>query len=118
MVLWLHLQVKSMKDDNPLVLFSGDAFSPSSMSSVTLGSHMPPVLNSIGIRVACIGNHDFDLGLATCTNLVKECKFPWLMSNVRDAETGWCAQGIDGCQLPAVAADAAGNCNSLKMLNN
>ncbi|GBP80721.1 hypothetical protein EVAR_57192_1, partial [Eumeta japonica] len=44
---------------NPLVLFSGDAFSPSMY-----------------------------FGLETLSNLVAQCNFPWLMSNVIDNETG------------------------------
>jgi 2',3'-cyclic-nucleotide 2'-phosphodiesterase (5'-nucleotidase family) len=45
-----------------LLLFAGDVFNPSVESSVTRGSHMVPVLNMLGIDVACIGNHDFDFG--------------------------------------------------------
>lgn len=35
--------------DVPLVLFSGDAFSPSVMSTVTKGKQMPPILNALGV---------------------------------------------------------------------
>ncbi len=37
------VQIHSLSDEQPLVLFSGDAFSPSSFSTITLGQHMPPV---------------------------------------------------------------------------
>lgn len=46
-----------------LTLFSGDAFSPSIMSTVTRGKQMPPILNETGIHAAVPGNHDFDFGL-------------------------------------------------------
>jgi hypothetical protein len=39
------------------VLFSGDAFNPSAMSTITKGKHMVPVLNDLGTHVACMGNH-------------------------------------------------------------
>lgn len=39
----------------PLVLFSGDCFSPSLMSVSTLGKQMVPVMNSLGITAACVG---------------------------------------------------------------
>jgi hypothetical protein len=42
------------------VFFSGDVFAPSLMSTVTKGKHMVPFLNMMGIKAACIGNHDFD----------------------------------------------------------
>lgn len=38
-----------------ITLFSGDAFNPSLESSVTKGSHMVPVLNSIGTDCAAVG---------------------------------------------------------------
>lgn len=44
-----------MAADHPLVVFSGDAFNPSLLSTITLGEHMPPILNEIGVHVACIG---------------------------------------------------------------
>lgn len=51
--------VKSFADESPLVLFSGDAFSPSMLSFFTQGEEMVPVLNSIGTMCAVFGNHDF-----------------------------------------------------------
>lgn len=38
----------------PLVLFSGDAFNPSLMSTITKGKQMVPVLNASRIDVACM----------------------------------------------------------------
>ncbi|PNW85312.1 hypothetical protein CHLRE_03g180450v5 [Chlamydomonas reinhardtii] len=67
---------------NPLVLFSGDAYNPSLMSTITLGKQMPPVLNEIGVNVSCVGNHDFDYGLENMMKLNSQCNFPWLMANV------------------------------------
>jgi hypothetical protein len=48
-------QVKSHSAANPLVLFSGDAFNPSIMSTLTLGKQMVPVLNAIGVHVSVRG---------------------------------------------------------------
>ncbi len=72
----------------PLVLFSGDAFSPSTHSTITKGQHMVPVLNALGISCASAGNHDFDAGFAQAERLFLQCKFPWLLSNVLDKSTG------------------------------
>lgn len=44
-------------DIQPLIIFSGDVFSPSTESSVLKGEHMVPVLNNLGIDLACYGNH-------------------------------------------------------------
>ncbi|KAJ8710361.1 hypothetical protein PYW07_009727 [Mythimna separata] len=80
--------VKAMQHLNPLVLFSGDVFSPSMLSTFTKGEQMVPVLNEIGTHCAVFGNHDFDFGLDVLSGLVAQCNFPWLMSNVIDNETG------------------------------
>ncbi|KAK5648260.1 hypothetical protein RI129_003152 [Pyrocoelia pectoralis] len=80
--------IKSFQHLNPLVLFSGDAFSPSMLSTFTKGQQMVPVLNSVGVHCAVYGNHDFDHGLDVLSQWVAQTEFPWLMSNVLDNETG------------------------------
>ncbi|KAB0805200.1 hypothetical protein PPYR_02170 [Photinus pyralis] len=80
--------IKSFQNLNPLILFSGDAFSPSMLSTFTKGQQMVPVLNSIGVHCAVYGNHDFDHGLDVLSQWVAQTEFPWLMSNVLDNETG------------------------------
>ncbi|XP_048484185.1 mannosylglucosyl-3-phosphoglycerate phosphatase [Plutella xylostella] len=80
--------VRQLQHLNPLVLFSGDAFSPSMLSTFTKGEQMVPVLNEVGTNCAVFGNHDFDFGLEVLSGLVSQCSFPWLMSNVIDNETG------------------------------
>ncbi|KAH8596773.1 5'-nucleotidase [Bisporella sp. PMI_857] len=71
-----------------LTFFSGDAFNPSLESSVTKGSHMVPILNTIGTDVACVGNHDLDFGVKQFRHLAGQCKFPWLLANVLDPALG------------------------------
>ncbi|XP_030759392.1 protein 5NUC [Sitophilus oryzae] len=80
--------IKSFQHLNPLILFSGDAFSPSMLSTFTRGEQMVPVLNEIGTHCAVLGNHDFDHGLEVLSQWVAQTDFPWLMSNVVDNETG------------------------------
>ncbi|EFJ51913.1 hypothetical protein VOLCADRAFT_103101 [Volvox carteri f. nagariensis] len=75
------------KGANPLVCFSGDAYNPSLMSTITMGKQMVAVLNEIGVDVSCLGNHDFDYGLENLMKLNSRCNFPWLMANVMEAGT-------------------------------
>ena len=72
----------------PLVFFSGDAFNPSMMSTITKGAQMVPVLNALNLTAACYGNHDFDFGVDTLLRLRSKCTFPWFISNVKVKETG------------------------------
>ncbi|KAI0031814.1 Metallo-dependent phosphatase [Vararia minispora EC-137] len=73
-----------------LSLFSGDVFSPSVESTVTRGSHLVPVMNVLAPDVALLGNHDFDFGTRYphLCKLMKDTRFPWLLSNVIDNTTG------------------------------
>eukprot|EP00892_Ulva_mutabilis_P009954 jgi/Ulvmu1/7330/UM035_0119.1 len=75
------------QDYGALVLFSGDSFNPSLMSTVTKGAQMPPVLNAAGVQAAAVGNHDLDFGLSRFAQLSAECTFPWLMANLLDKRT-------------------------------
>lgn len=80
--------VKSFAHLNPLILFSGDVFSPSMLSTFTKGEQMSKVLNELNTHCAVLGNHEFDFGLEVLSKRLSECNFPWLMSNVIDNETG------------------------------
>ncbi|KAI6116926.1 Metallo-dependent phosphatase-like protein [Pisolithus croceorrhizus] len=71
-----------------LSLFSGDLFSPSMESTVTRGSHMVPIINELAPDIALTGNHDFDFGYPHLTKLVQDTRFPWLLSNIIDEDTG------------------------------
>ncbi|KAK0723540.1 Metallo-dependent phosphatase-like protein [Lasiosphaeria miniovina] len=71
-----------------VTLFSGDVFNPSLESSVTKGAHMIPLLNKIGTRCACVGNHDLDFGVMQFRHLTSKCDFPWLLANVLDPALG------------------------------
>jgi 5'-nucleotidase len=73
---------------SPLVFFSGDAFNPSMMSTITKGAQMVPVLNALNLTAACYGNHDFDFGVDTLLKLRNKCTFPWFISNVKVRATG------------------------------
>ncbi|KAG8885508.1 hypothetical protein FRB97_000833 [Tulasnella sp. 331] len=78
-----------------LVLFSGDVFSPSTESSVTRGSHMVPVMNHLMPDISLTGNHEFDFGYPHLVKLLEACKFPWILSNIVDTETGNPPQGLE-----------------------
>jgi len=76
--------INQRKDLNPMVFFSGDAFNPSLMSTVTKGKHMVHVLNALGLTCAVYGNHDFDFGVDVLVEWKNLSNFPWLISNVTD----------------------------------
>ncbi|XP_055388956.1 protein 5NUC-like [Condylostylus longicornis] len=77
--------LRQFADSNPLILFSGDAFNPSFVSTYTKGRHMVPFLNMLKIHTACVGNHDLDFGVDHLEYLMGSTRFPWLLSNIFDA---------------------------------
>jgi len=88
-------QEEEEKGRTPLSLFSGDAWSPSIMTTIVRGIQMVPVLNAMKLDAACLGNHDLDLGIAEFTMLIDECNFPWICSNVKDTAV---EQPLGGCE--------------------
>ena len=71
-----------------MVLFSGDALSPSAMSTITRGEQMAPVLRECGVACAVLGNHDLDWGLELAKDLVGSTGCPWVLANVFDSAHG------------------------------
>lgn len=99
--------VRELRDDiapkELLILFSGDFVGPSLTSCITQGAHMIEAFNTLGVRYACFGNHDFDYGyqnlkdrlkgktdgLQLSSEVLKKNEFPettttWLSSNLSD----------------------------------
>ena len=89
--------------EDPLVLFSGDAWNPSLLSQVTDGAHMVEALNTMGVACSVIGNHDLDLGVDNCVKQISNCDFPWLCSNCWHKDNG---DPLGGCEEVAVIQHA------------
>src|SRR5437667_1819016 len=72
-------------------VLSGDLFSPSALGTAPYdggqlnGRQMVSVLNTMGLDVATFGNHEFDLARAAFEDRLRESRFQWVSSNVRDS---------------------------------
>ena len=69
-----------------ITTFGGDLISPSVMSGLTEGAQMIELMNAIGVDVAVPGNHEFDFGPEIAARRIAEANFPWLGTNVLDAD--------------------------------
>ncbi|CAI2732500.1 unnamed protein product [Schistosoma spindalis] len=69
-----------------IVLFSGDCLSPSYISNITQGQHIPPIMNKMFINCSLFGNHEFDFGMNNFYKCINQCNFSWINSNVYDKE--------------------------------
>ena len=90
----LQTLLQSHAHVDPLVLFSGDALSPSLESQATKGSHMVDALNKLNVNAAVPGNHEFDFGLENFEEQVGRSSFPWLLSNLVQQKTGLPPSGV------------------------
>jgi 2',3'-cyclic-nucleotide 2'-phosphodiesterase (5'-nucleotidase family) len=89
--------VKELRAKNPNTLFllAGDFLSPSVLSTYLKGRQMIAVLDAIGLDAVTFGNHEFDFGPEVLVERMRESRFAWISSNVRDPRTGG---GLGGAQ--------------------
>lgn len=69
-----------------LLTFGGDLISPSLASGLTQGAHMVEILGAMRPVAAVLGNHEFDFGAEVLRRRMAESAFPWLVSNVSEAD--------------------------------
>ncbi|KAA8649586.1 hypothetical protein EYZ11_005955 [Aspergillus tanneri] len=110
-----------------LTIFSGDAFSPSLEASVLKGAHMGPVLDYVGVDLACYGNHDFDFGNDRLVELSSHLRFPWVLSNAHHAgekdrllacaqeSVTWTVDGVKIGFFGLAGTDWPSNCENLPL---
>ena len=80
--------IRNRKRMRPLVLGGGNCFGPSLEGAVTRGAKMVGVLNELGVRGMCLGQHDFCYGMDRLRELSVLSDFPFYLCNVIDEGTG------------------------------
>jgi 5'-nucleotidase/UDP-sugar diphosphatase len=82
--------VKTLRARNPNTLFlvAGDFLSPSILSTYLKGRQMIAALDAVGVDAVTFGNHEFDFGPAVLLERMRESRFVWISSNVRDRRSG------------------------------
>jgi len=76
---------------NTLLMLGGDFFSPSAVGTALVdgarlaGRQMVATLNATGVDLAVFGNHEFDLREPEFLSRLGESRFPYLATNVTDA---------------------------------
>ena len=75
-------------DPNAVLVSAGDWFQGTPEGMIPRGLLMIDMMNALGYRFACVGNHDFDLGEAELPKLGNRAKFPFLGSNIVDKTSG------------------------------
>ncbi|MFZ1814558.1 MAG: 5'-nucleotidase C-terminal domain-containing protein [Rhizobiaceae bacterium] len=100
----LAAAIKQERAANPntMVVNAGDLISPSLLSGLNQGEHMIVLSNMIGTDVMTPGNHEFDFGKDVAFQRMKESKFPWIASNMTNAD-GSAVDGIAATMMKEVS---------------
>ena len=72
--------------DNSLTTVGGDFLSPSLLSGLDQGANMIAMFNAVGVDYVSLGNHEFDFGPDVAMQRMAESNFPWIATNVLDAD--------------------------------
>lgn len=72
-----------VKQQHPdILLDAGDMFTGALVSDAFYGESVMAVMNRMGYRASILGNHEFDYGLKTMRDRVRQARFPVLSANV------------------------------------
>ncbi len=84
----LKTAIDLVREENKhtLVAFGGDLGGGTLFGGVYQGFPIVEAFNRIDIDIANFGQHDFDFGSHVTKELVQESEFPWISSNLTDAE--------------------------------
>lgn len=82
-------KVKKSNQDRTLILGGGDLYQGSAVSNILKGVPVQEVMSKMGMEVTALGNHEFDWGLDTVTNVtMKGASYSIVCSNLYNKQTG------------------------------
>lgn len=99
-----YLKTATAKDDNAILLSSGDMWQGSAHSNLTGGNIVTEWMNHMGFAAMTIGNHEYDWGREPIESNVDLAEFPMLGINVFDRATG---KRVSYCE-PSVVVEQNG----------
>ncbi|HEX9951518.1 MAG TPA: bifunctional metallophosphatase/5'-nucleotidase [Rubricoccaceae bacterium] len=98
-------------DPHTITVIAGDFFSPSALGTARVdgarlnGRQMVAVLNAVGVDVAALGNHEFDVSEADFRARLAESRFPYVSANVAPAAGAAAFPNVSpGLLMPVVLA--------------
>ncbi|WP_158056436.1 bifunctional metallophosphatase/5'-nucleotidase [Halorussus halophilus] len=87
--------LETERDENTLVVGSGDNTGPGVLSLVEDGAQALDFFDAIRPDAETFGNHDFDHGPDRTRELVEASPQTWVSANVREARTSEASEGLD-----------------------
>ncbi len=71
-----------------ITLDAGDIYQGTALSNLTEGRSTIDYMNASGFDAAAVGNHEFDWGVPTLIDRIKQAQFPILVANMIERSTG------------------------------
>lgn len=84
--------IEARRDEETLVVGSGDNTAPSVLSLVTRGRHAIDFFDHLVPDVETLGNHDFDHGLETTRELIADSPQTWVCANAYRGDDRFAAE--------------------------
>ena len=79
---------RKLNPNATFVLDGGDAWQGTLLSNSSNGELILQIMESLQYDASVLGNHDFDFGIETLINNIKQSKVPILAANIVDSITG------------------------------
>jgi 2',3'-cyclic-nucleotide 2'-phosphodiesterase (5'-nucleotidase family) len=79
---------------NYKTILAGDFLGGSSLAVNFKGKVVQDVVNQINFDYLCLGNHEFDYGVPTLKERMRESNSLWFGSNIRETQTGQLFEGV------------------------
>lgn len=71
-----------LKNPNTVLLDGGDAFQGTAISNLVKGASVQEWRNKVGVKIATLGNHEFDWDQPTLQGLLKSAEHPVISANI------------------------------------
>jgi len=80
---YLAGMIDRLRQDRPsLLLSAGDMIQGSNWANLFQGKSVIEIMNRMGFDAMALGNHEFDFGIDTLKERIKEARFPYLGANI------------------------------------
>ncbi len=86
----LHSMIRHLNEEmngRVLVIDAGDEWQGTLESNPSQGATVVEFFNRLGVKVAAIGNHEFDFGMDALHGRAAEAKYPYVASNIHEKKT-------------------------------
>jgi len=76
-----------LNPEGTLIVSAGDMFQGTIDSDLLQGETVVAVMNNVGFDAMAVGNHEFDWGVETLRERVRQSRFPYLAANIFEKST-------------------------------